>query len=38
MEAVLDATFAGYQSGEIELWSSPAPIDKAIYPRWPDHV
>lgn len=33
-----DAAFAGYRSGEIELWSSPATIDKAIYLRWPDHV
>lgn len=33
-----DAAYAGYRSGEIELWTSPTTIDNAVYLRWPDHV
>lgn len=33
-----DASFAGYRSGDIELWTSPSTIDRAVFLRWPDHV
>lgn len=33
-----DATFAGYRSGSIELWTGPSTIDQAVFLRWPDHV
>jgi len=33
-----DATFAGYRSGDIELWTSPSTIDNDVFLRWPDHV
>jgi hypothetical protein len=37
-EVPADATFAGYRSGDIELWTSPSTIDRAVFLRWPDHV
>jgi hypothetical protein len=37
-ELPADAAYAGYRSGDIELWTSPTTIDKAVYLRWPDHV
>ena len=33
-----DATFSGYRSGDIELWTSPTTIDRMVFLRWPDHT
>jgi hypothetical protein len=33
-----DAADTGNRSGEIELWTSPTTIDRAMYLRWQDHV